>query len=36
VLRDANLITTRRVGKAVRHEATILGMSLLEGADPGV
>jgi DNA-binding transcriptional ArsR family regulator len=33
VLREAALITTRRVGGAVRHEITPLGMSLLNGTD---
>jgi DNA-binding transcriptional ArsR family regulator len=30
VLRDADLIDTRRVGKAVRHAVTTLGASLLD------
>jgi DNA-binding transcriptional ArsR family regulator len=35
VLREAGLVTTRRTGGAVRHEATPLGVSLLGGSAAG-
>lgn len=34
ILREAGLVTTRRTGVAVRHEATRLGIRLLEGVLP--
>lgn len=36
VLRDASLISTRRVGEGVRHEITALGLSLLDGRELAV
>jgi DNA-binding transcriptional ArsR family regulator len=35
VLREAGLITTRRVGASVRHEVTLLGIWLLSGHGSG-
>ncbi|MDX6279273.1 MAG: hypothetical protein QOH03_344, partial [Kribbellaceae bacterium] len=34
VLRDAGLITSRRRGKSVIHQATTLGIALLDGTLP--
>jgi DNA-binding transcriptional ArsR family regulator len=34
VLRDANLLVTRRVGKSVHHSLTSLGVALLNSASP--
>ncbi|MDX6261783.1 MAG: hypothetical protein QOH84_3471, partial [Kribbellaceae bacterium] len=34
VLRDARLIVSRRQGKSVIHQATALGIALLDGTTP--
>jgi DNA-binding transcriptional ArsR family regulator len=36
ILREAGLITTRRAGQSVRHDLTILGRAVLDGATIGL